>query len=139
MLEEAHFLVLPKDDALCHLQELVDLFILGQQTPLPFFTESAWKWCCAYVEINATEDSSEKDVATAADQAWAKAQTQFYGADFGSSQHEGDDPSVTRIYPKLEDVAEHFMALAEKVYAPLINALDDSIGTTKANKRGEKV
>lgn len=108
------FAVLERETALIYLNELLILFLDGRRHPLPFFPKTSWVW----FEKFASAEGDPKKI----NDAFQSAQKTFYADEYSSSsiRNDGDEPSVSRIFPCLEDVADEFKHIATRVYGPLL-------------------
>jgi exodeoxyribonuclease V gamma subunit len=106
--------VLERDTALIYLNDLFALFLDGRRRPLPFFPQTSWVW---YEKFASAEGDPKK-----INDAFQSAQKTFYADEFSSDsiRNEGVDPSVSRIFPCLDDIADDFKHNATRVYAPLM-------------------
>ena len=95
---------LSAESAVQYLTAVVSGFYLGQQKPLPWFTETAYQWIVAAVDNNA-------------DKAKAKALSTFEGDSF-HIHGEGKDAYIQRAYPELEPVWDEMVALTEHFLKP---------------------
>lgn len=95
-----------KDQAHSVLANLVNLFCLGQQQPLPFFPDFCWNLL-------------EKDIASASER--------FYHGDYGSGRDgEGSDVYIHRCFPELtEAILLQTKTNAELVYGELRAVLEE--------------
>ena len=109
-----HYEVLERDTALGYLHELFALFLKGRRRPVPFFPQTSWVW---YEKFVSAADDQQK-----INDAFHDAQKSFYGDEFASTsiRKEGIDPSISRIFPCLDDVADDFKHIAMRIYGPLM-------------------
>lgn len=119
----------PVEDPEIPLTALVELFEVGQRSPLPFFPKSSMEFAKQW------RSSLEDDASASPEAALAKAQGVFRGGGYTNApKAEGEDAYVRQIYgaqdptsPEFEpfdqarDPALSFTALAMTVFSPLLD------------------
>lgn len=113
-----YFAEVPADYAYQRLTELIELYELGLQQPLPFFIQSAFTWC-TLVNLQQPDcfilDDINFETRAEAQQA---ALTIFANARGFS---EGSDPYISRVYDNLENHWLTFESIAFKVFKPILS------------------
>jgi len=116
-----YFDELPSDYAYQRLVELIDLYELGLQQPLPFFIGCAYEWCSKVHEMQADcfvfEDIDFATQTEAQSEALKK-----FSSERGFS--EGSDPYISRVYDNLEDHWLDFERIAFKVFKPILTNMN---------------
>jgi exodeoxyribonuclease V gamma subunit len=92
--------VIDRQQALAQLQNLVALYIQGQNHILHFYPESAWEWL---------KTADEKKVLQC-----------FYGDEAGYVKGENNEAHIRRICPDLASVWTEFCALSTAILQPLM-------------------
>jgi len=116
-----YFEELSADYAYQKLSELIDLFELGYQRPLPFFVESAFRWAFA-VHAAQPECYIEADLTFATRAEGQKAALDVFANPRGFP--EGGDPYIRRCYEHLEDHWLEFEKLAMAVFKPILGNIN---------------
>lgn len=97
------FSAISSTEALEYLQTLVDIYYSGMAAPLAFDAELAKEYCNNYDE----EAIRQK----------------YYGT--GYSRGAADDPYIYRAYPDADLFTKDFFVLAEAIYAPLLQYIEE--------------
>lgn len=97
----------PVDDARDMLEDMLDLFDAGQNQCLHFFPESSHEFV----------KESRKDPVKAR----AKARTKWQGSNYGKGRGEREDPYFALCFRDVDALDDHFEALANRVFAPLVD------------------
>lgn len=115
-----YFEEVPADYAYQRLSELIELYELGLQKPLPFFIQSAFAWS-AIVNLQQPDCFVLEDVdfETRAE-AQQKALEVF---DNKRGFSEGSDPYISRVYDNLEDNWLEFERISFKVFKPILSSI----------------
>jgi exodeoxyribonuclease V gamma subunit len=116
-----YFEELPADYAYQKLSELIDLFELGYQRPLPFFVESAFRWAFA-VDAAQPECYLDADLTFETRALGQKAALEVFANSRGFA--EGGDPYIRRCYDNLEDHWPEFEKLAMAVFKPILGNIN---------------
>ncbi|MEI6897298.1 MAG: exodeoxyribonuclease V subunit gamma [Psychromonas sp.] len=112
------FAELPADYAYQRLTELIELYELGLQQPLPFFIQSAFAWC-TLVNLHQPDCFILDDLHFKTRAEGQRAALDMFANSRGFS--EGSDPYISRVYENLEDHWHEFERIAFKVFKPIIS------------------
>jgi len=114
------FAEVPADFAYQRLTELIELYELGLQQPLPFFIQSAFAWC-TFVNLQQPDCFILDDLDFE-----TRAEAQQAALDiFASARgfNEGSDPYISRVYDNIEDHWLTFENIAFKIFKPILSNL----------------
>ncbi|MCP4326514.1 MAG: exodeoxyribonuclease V subunit gamma, partial [Alteromonadales bacterium] len=114
------FAELPADFAYQRLAELIELYELGLQQPLPFFIQSAFAWC-TFVNLQQPDCFILDDLDFETRAEAQQAALDIFASTRGFS--EGSDPYISRVYDNIEDHWLTFESIAFKVFKPIISNL----------------
>jgi len=123
---------LPADYAYQKLTELIALYEVGLQSPLPFFVQSAFAWC-TIVHVQQPECFVLDDLTFAVRAEGQKAALEVFANSRGFA--EGDDPYIQRCYDNLDDHWLEFESLAIQVFKPILA----NISSIEYGEREEEV
>lgn len=103
----------PVPDSRIQFQELVDIFVIGQQRPLRFFPRASWDWWSAY----SGKPENRAKAHEIAEKAWN-------GTDFGSMPPEKEDPAIQLLFGHEEaPLNDEFESMATKIFSPMAGVL----------------
>ena len=108
----------PSDYAYQRLSELIELYELGLQRPLPFFIQSAFAWC-TLVNLQQPDCFILEDIDFETRAEAQKAALDIFANTRGFS--EGSDPYISRVYDNLEDHWLDFEPIAFKIFKPIFS------------------
>ncbi|PKF63585.1 exodeoxyribonuclease V subunit gamma [Psychromonas sp. psych-6C06] len=108
----------PADYAYLRLTELIELYELGLQQPLPFFIQSAFAWC-TFVNLQQPNCYVLEDIDFETRAEAQQAALDIFANTRGFS--EGSDPYISRVYDNLEDHWLEFEKIAFKVFKPILS------------------
>jgi exodeoxyribonuclease V gamma subunit len=113
-----YFQEVPSDYAYQRLSELIELYELGLQQPLPFFIQSAFAWC-TLVNLQQPECFILDDIDFETRAEAQKVALDIFDNSRGFS--EGSDPYISRVYDNLEEHWVEFERIAFKVFKPIFS------------------
>ena len=108
----------PADYAYQRLTELIELYEMGLQKPLPFFIQSAFAWC-TLVNLQQPDCFILDDIDFETRNEAQQAALDIFANSRGFQ--EGSDPYISRVYDNLEDHWFDFEAIAFKVFKPILS------------------
>jgi len=112
-----YFEEVPADYAYKKLTELIALYEMGLQTPLPFFIQSAFAWI-TMVNLAQSDCYLLDDLSFEARAEGQKAALEIFTNSRGFA--EGDDPYIKRCFDNLEDHWLAFETFALQVFKPIL-------------------
>ena len=106
---KVHYRAVEKEQAYIYLKTIVEFYQQGMNAPQAFDANSAREYFKQY----------QKDP----DIALASIETLFYGGSHKAGLQ--DDPYIRRAYPDYAQFLEHFVPLAEAIYAPMLDYMEE--------------
>ncbi|WP_062269182.1 exodeoxyribonuclease V subunit gamma [Endozoicomonas arenosclerae] len=104
---EVRFNPISAQQARTYLEDIVSLYIQGQNSPIPFFPNTSLAW----LEKSEDEEKAQK-----------AAESAFYGAYM--TRGEIEDAYIHRVFPKLEPVFQDFTDLSRLILEPMIKTME---------------
>ncbi|MFO6425332.1 exodeoxyribonuclease V subunit gamma [Motilimonas sp. KMU-193] len=99
------------------LQQMVELYVLGQTQPLVFFPNTSLAWAAKLCEIGAADLLQQSFDTTQLEKARTEALNRFNGQYVMAG--EGQDPYISRCYPDLTMLWQDFEQYSQQVFGPL--------------------